>query len=221
LTRNYAAFFFDLDGTLTDSARGITNSVRHALTRLGIAETDRDRLTKFIGPPLLESFQRVYGFDEVKARRAVVFYRQYFASRGIFENKVYDGIPVLLKKLDAHGCRLAVATSKPTIYTERILRHFKIRRYFDYVVGSNMDLTRTFKYEIVAELLKLLPVSEKSAVMIGDRADDIMAARTCMIDSVAVRYGYGSDTELSEAKPTYIVNTVDQLTSLISGFIRK
>ena len=134
---------------------------------------------------------------------------------------MYDGIPELIDELDSRGFRLAIATSKPTVYTERILKHFKIRRYFEHVVGSNMDLTRASKSEVVAELFKVMPDSQRSAVMIGDRADDIMAAKACMIDSIAVGYGYGSEAELREAEPTYMVNTVDQLRSLLLGFVSK
>ena len=125
-----------------------------------------------------------------------------------------------MDELDVRGCTLAVATSKPTTYTEKILKHFRIREHFDHVVGSNMDLTRTSKKEIIAELLNFAPISGETAVMIGDRADDIKATDYFNMDSIAVNYGYGSRAELSKAQPTYFVDTVAQLESLVLGFVR-
>jgi phosphoglycolate phosphatase len=219
--KRYIRHIFDLDGTLIDSRDGVTHSIQYALVRLGITETDRGLFTGFIGPPLLESFRKWYGLDESKARQAVDYYREYFASKGMFENRIYEGIPALIRGLDSSECRLAVATSKPTLYTERILDHFGLRQYFDVVVGSNMDLTRTSKKEIIAEILRVLPNAKEPAVVIGDRADDIMAARAFDLDSVAVGYGYGSEFELDETEPTYVVRTVSELTSLLLWFIRE
>lgn len=221
LARHYSYFLFDLDGTLTDPKIGITNSILYALDKLGVSETDPKLLEKFIGPPLLESFRKWCGLDGSRARRAITHYREYFAKRGIFENQVYDGMATLLAELHTRGYHLVVATSKPTLYAERILEHFNLRQYFDHVVGSNMDLTRAFKNEIIAEVLRVIPTSRESVIMIGDRADDIMAAKIHMIDSVAVGYGYGSEAELSETKPTYIVYTVGELRSLLLKFTEK
>ena len=218
MTRHYNFFIFDLDGTLTDPKVGITNSIRYALERLDIKEKDEGRLVKFIGPPLLESFCRYYGLSDSRARQAIDYYREYFTNKGIFENQVYDGVRDLLAGLQKHKCQLVIATSKPTIYAKRILKHFRLHGYFDLVVGSNMDLTRASKSEVVAEVLKLIPDSKDSAILIGDRADDVMAAKACMIDSVAVGYGYGSESELIGIKPTYTIHTVGELTRLLLGF---
>jgi phosphoglycolate phosphatase len=219
--KHYQFFLFDLDGTLTDPKTGITNSVLYALNKLGIFEAEAERLEGFIGPPLLESFKQYYGFSDEKARRAVGYYREYFSDKGIFENRIHAGVVDLLSKLDGFECQLILATSKPTVYAERILKHFRMYQYFDLAVGSNMDLTRASKKEIIAEVLRVMPAANRSAIMIGDRADDIMAAKAYMIDSVAVCYGYGSESELSDIKPTYIVRTVGDLTSLLLGSVNK
>jgi phosphoglycolate phosphatase len=216
--QHYTTYLFDLDGTLTDPRTGITKSVLYALDKLGIPEAEPKRLETFIGPPLLESFKKSYGLSDDKARQAVTYYREYFTDVGIFENNVYEGIGDLLSRLDVLGCQLALATSKPTIYAERILEHFSLRQYFDLVVGSNMDLTRVSKDEIITEVLRVLRHAKPSGIMIGDRAEDIMAAKVCMIDSIAVGYGYGSEEELSDTKPTYIVHTVDELSTLLLRF---
>ncbi len=214
--QGYDIVLFDLDGTLTDSKIGITKSVQYALKKYNIIEDDLDRLEKFIGPPLADSFKEYYNFEERQAKQAVAYYREYFTDRGIFENIVYPGIPELLKKLCQYEKRLIVATSKPTIFAERILEHFNLKKYFSFVIGSNLDGTRVAKSEIIETVLGKLPTIKKcSVVMIGDRIHDIKGAEQNNIASIAVSYGYGSDEELKEAKPTYLVDNIDEIEDIL------
>jgi len=220
--KRYTTYLFDLDGTLTDSRAGITNSIQYALAKMGMAETDEASLEKFIGPPLLGSFRKYYGLSDDKAREAVANYREYYADKGIFENKVYDGISDLLSKLDENGCRLILATSKASLYAQKILEHFGLDLYFDSVFGSNFDLTRASKTEIIADIVGgIFQHSKDLCLMIGDHRDDILGAKENGIDSVAVTYGYGSHDELIEVDPTYIVHTVDELRALLLRFANK
>lgn len=213
----YQLILFDLDGTLTDPKVGITRAVQHALARFDISVTDLDSLKPFIGPPLHHSFARYYGFDRVQAREAVAFYREYFTDTGIYENTVYPGIPQLLDRLSAAERRLIVATSKPTIYAQRIVDHFQMSPYFTRVVGSNLDLTRTGKAEIIADILTLYPdVAREAIVMIGDREHDIIGARAHHLDAIGVTYGYGSLAELQAAGATAIAGSVAELASLLT-----
>lgn len=213
----YQLILFDLDGTLTDPKVGITRAVQHALARFDIAVTDLDSLKPFIGPPLHHSFARYYGFDRVQAREAVAFYREYFTDTGIYENTVYPGIPQLLDRLSAAERRLIVATSKPTIYAQRIVDHFQMSPYFTRVVGSNLDLTRTGKAEIIADILTLYPdVAREAIVMIGDREHDIIGARAHHLDAIGVTYGYGSLAELQAAGAIAIAGSVAELASLLT-----
>lgn len=236
----YEYILFDLDGTLTDSGPGITRCVQYALHKMGIEEPDLDKLRPFIGPPLLDSFHEFYGFDEAQGRQAVVYYREHFTNRGIFENQVYPGIEKLLADLKAAGKKLAVASSKPEVYVERILEHFGLRTYFDVVVGSGLDGTRTQKEEVVEEALRcLLPenlfqelmdrkggkadgqlqkyVERKNSavVMAGDRRFDVEGAKEYHIASVGTAYGYALPGELSEAGADVIVETVEELENVL------
>lgn len=212
---SYQFILFDLDGTLTDPGEGIANSVRYALKRYGIVEADDAVLKKFIGPPLHLSFSEFYAFDEVKAKEAVAYYREYFAQTGIFENRLIDGIPELLAGLQQKGKTLLVASSKPTVFVEKILSHFSLAVYFTHVVGSNLDGTRTDKAEVVQyALCQLGQVARGQAVMVGDRKHDVMGAKANGIDSVGVTFGYGSVEEMAMANPTYIVHRVDELRDL-------
>lgn len=214
---------FDLDGTLTDPKEGITTCVQYALSAFGIEEPDLEKLTPFIGPPLKESFMEFYEFDEEKAEAAVEKYRERFAETGIFENRIYDDIPQLIRKLKGNHKKLAVASSKPTVFVERILEHFEIRKFFDVVVGSELDGSRTDKEEVIAEALRQLygedaddiEQKKKNTVMIGDRKYDVTGAKAEGVMSVAVSYGYGPLDELKIAKPDYIVRSVAELEKVL------
>ncbi len=214
----YSHIFFDLDGTLTDPGLGITNSVAYALERYGIRVTERSELFCFIGPPLVDSFMRYYGFSAADARAAVDVYREYFADRGIFENEVYPGIPALLKRLRAAGLKLVMATSKPEEFAVRIAEHFGIAESFDCIAGAAMDETRTQKWEVIEYALKRCGVTDRSAVlMVGDREHDVLGAKRCGLACLGVLYGYGSREELEQAGAVAVVPTVEAIGDYISA----
>ncbi len=207
---SYRLVLFDLDGTLTDPKIGITKSVQYALTKLGIDPPSPDALTPFIGPPLHVTFAQRYQMDPAVVSQAVAHYREYFSVRGMYENHMYEGIPTLLRELRTGPRRLVVATSKPAVFAEKILDHFGIRVFFDDVVGSHLDGTRSTKTEVIACALERYP-GVRDAVMIGDRVQDVIGAQDNAIDSIGVTYGYGTPAELSEAHPTYLANTLDEI----------
>lgn len=214
--KTYNVILFDLDGTLTDSSLGIINSIIYALNRYDIKIEDTALLRKFLGPPLHESFKLFYGFDNEKAMEAVKFYREYFSTKGIFENTVYNGIPLLLEELNAKGKKVILATSKPQKFTDIIMEHFDLAKYFAFIAGSNMDGTRSKKAEVIEYTMQSCKITDKSkAVMIGDRKHDIIGAKAAGIDSVGVEYGYGDYDELSSAGATHIVKTVKELGRLL------
>lgn len=209
---------FDLDGTLTDPKEGITRCVQYALKFFGIDEPDLDRLTRFIGPPMIHSFKEFYHFDEDKARAALEKYRERFNTVGIFENGVFEGIPQMLKELKAHGKIVALATSKPEIQAVRILEKYGLKQYFDVVVGSELDGTRGEKADVIREVfarLNLASSKQGQALMIGDRKYDIIGAKACGLHSVGVRFGYAEENELEKAGADYIVESVEDLKSFL------
>lgn len=220
----YRYLLFDLDGTLTDPKEGITTSVQYALKAFGIEETDLDKLTPFIGPPLRDSFMNFYGFSEGQAEEAVAKYREWFVPKGIFQNAVYEGIAQILKELKRNGKVLAVASSKPQVFVEKILEHFEIREYFSVVVGSWLDGARSSKEEVVEEALRQLKEAGKHeqseveahhTVMIGDRKYDIEGGKEHGLVTVGVSFGYAQEGELEEAGADYVVNTVEELGRLL------
>ncbi len=207
----YRAILFDLEGTLTASAEGITKSVQYALLKLGIDEPDLKKLEGFIGPPLLDQFMNAYGMDETTARQAVVYYRERYEEKGIYENEVYPGVRELLKALKAQGYQLGVASSKPVFYVKQILERFGLTGFFAVIEGSQMDGRRTSKGEVIQEALKNLKMENcrEQTVMVGDRKHDVQGAREAGIDCVAVSYGYGSVQELQQANPVMIAPAIE------------
>ncbi|WP_345891644.1 HAD hydrolase-like protein [Ruminococcus sp. OA3] len=204
---------FDLDGTLTDSAEGITKCVQYALRHFGIDEPDLEKLKHFVGPPLQEQFMKAYHMPERQAEIAVAVYRERYAKIGMYENKPYEGIEEVLKMLREEKKILGVASSKPEIYVNKILEHFHIDTYFDVVAGANMDGTRTEKDEVIEEALLRLGMTDKreDVLMVGDRFYDVEGALKCGVQCIGAGYGYGSPHELELAGAVYVADTVEDL----------
>lgn len=206
---------FDLDGTLTDPGIGITNSVMYALKQYNIVETDRKKLYPFIGPPLLESFQKYYGFSVSQANQAIEYYREYFCAGGIFENTVYEGIPEMLSELKRRGVYLALSTSKPYEFALEILQHFDLYQYFDHLGAATMDGRISRKEDVIHHLLDDLEIEDKSCVlMVGDRDQDINGAKANNLASAGVLWGYGSFDELQDAGADYLLEQPGELLEL-------
>lgn len=209
---NYKYLFFDLDGTLTDSAEGILNSIEYALGKFGIIVSDKNELNRFLGPPLVDAFMEFYGFTEEKAKQTVVYYRERFREIGIFENTVYDGIPKLLETLKSKGYKLVMATSKPEEYAKRIADHFDLTKYFTYIAGATFDGKIGTKKEVIEYAISTLNIQNKSDIlMIGDRHHDVEGSKALGIECLGVLYGYGSRDELEKAGAAYIAETVSDI----------
>lgn len=219
----YQYILFDLDGTLTDPKLGITSCVQYALKYQGIDEPDLDKLEPFIGPPLVDSFMNFYQMSEDDAKFCIEKYRERFRTVGLYENKIYDGIAPMLQRLHADGRYLAIASSKPTVFVIRILEHFEIAEYFDVVVGSELDGTRSRKEEVVQEALRRLcdggrvMLNEENCAMVGDRKFDVEGAKAYGLAAIGVSYGYAAEGELEEAGAAYIVNDVIELEKILVG----
>lgn len=215
---NYEIILFDLDGTVTEPGLGITNAVMYALDKYNIQVMDRTELYRFIGPPLRDSFRDFYGFSDEQAEEAVRFYREYYGKTGLFENEVYAGMDALLAGLKSAGFTVAMATSKPQEYSERILEHFGLSGYFDFVAGATMDGSRSKKGDVIAYALDSLKITDRARVlMVGDRRQDMIGAKENGLDALGVLYGYGDRAELTKAGADHIAETVQELTEFLLG----
>ena len=214
----YKYLLFDLDGTLTDSQEGITKSVSYALINLGVEDLPEDIKLRFIGPPLKDSFPKYCGFDEETTEKAIALYRERYSKVGKFENRPYEGIPELLKKLKDDNRVLVIASSKPTGFVEDILNKFDLRQYFDIISAADLSGKKCEKEDVIKEALEILNLKngDKNVVMIGDRHYDINGAKYFNIDSIGVNYGFAFDkNELKDAGATYVVETVEELGELL------
>lgn len=206
---------FDLDGTVADNGEGICKSAQYALDFFGIHHEPVENLRRFVGPPLQESFQVLYGFSPAQAKLAVEKYRERYRVKGVYENKLYPGIPALLEEL-SHRAAVCLATSKPEVFSRKILEMGGVLPYFTRAVGSELDGRRTDKAEVIQEVLRQLGNPDRAqAVMVGDRKHDILGARACGLESIGVEYGFAPERELEEAGADHIVPTVEALRGLL------
>lgn len=216
--KNYTHILFDLDGTLTDSSEGIINCVIEAFSKFGIEIKDRNELKCFIGPPLAQTFHSYYGLDEEQTKEAIQFFRKRYEVTGLFENRLYDGIAEALSYLKSNGKTLMMATSKPYVFAEKILEHFNIRQYFDFISGATMDEKRVEKEEVIKYIIDTYPDLDRSKMlMVGDTKYDILGAKQFSIDSMGVLYGFGTKKELEDAGAEYIVATPLELKTIAGG----
>ncbi|MBC8137798.1 MAG: HAD family hydrolase [Fibrella sp.] len=206
---------FDLDGTLTDPATGITRCIAHALTALGHPTPSEEVLRSCIGPPLQTTFPMLLNESPGESSltdRAIALYRERFVPVGMYENAVYPGIPELLARLYAGGCKLYVATSKPTVFAKEIVRHFGMEAFFVAVYGSELSGERVHKPDLIAYILQQENIAPETAIMVGDRKYDILGARACSLyAAVGVTYGYGGPDELREAGADALCDDPEEL----------
>jgi len=214
----YQHVFFDLDGTLIDSKKGIFNSVQYSLNSMHIPFEDRPSdLNPFIGPPLRDSFMNLFHFSPEIAEEATTKYREYYSTKGLYEYELYDGIPEALEFLAGSGLLLSVVTSKAEIYAKLIIKSTGLKHLFQTITGCETDGRRSDKQELILHsLYKLKLKASSGSIMVGDRLYDIRGAKEAGISSCAVLYGYGSRKELIAEKPDIIINSPSDLRFIAS-----
>ena len=222
---------FDLDGTLSESAPGITKSVQYALSALGIDEPDLKKLETFVGPPLNVEFRRLYHFDDDTTEFAVMKYREYYTkNNAIFDCNMYPGTEEMLIACKEAGIRMAVASSKPHPFVIRILENYGILSYFDIVIGSGLDDEKraagtdqkTFIVQTALEKLRMLDACtddesfRQSCSMVGDRSFDIIGAKENHVCAIGVTFGYGSKEELISSGADCIAHSMEELRKILT-----
>lgn len=211
-----AAVFLDLDGTLTDPKPGITAAVRHALVSLGLPAPDPDELTWTIGPPLIESFERLGVPDP---QEALALYRAHYTAGGLFDAAPFPGVLASLAAMRDEGHRLYIATAKPHAYARRVTAHFGIAAYMNDEFGPELDGTHNDKADLLAHALRVTKERPDTAVMVGDRRHDIDAARANGMAAIAVEWGYGTSDEHADAD--LVLARPDELAAGVLGFLRR
>lgn len=213
--------FFDLDGTLTDPAPGIVASLRHVAESLGLPTLSDARARSLIGPPLREGIGGLLGTDEPEAiERGVALYREYFATQGMFENRVFDGAIETLETLRQRGFDLHLVTSKALPFAKQITTHFGLSEYLSAEFGADLSGARSDKATLIAGALSELGLEPPEAMMVGDRKHDLSGARACGIAAIGVLWGYGSMQELAAEDPARLVIDIADLADVISELSR-
>ncbi|WP_294373678.1 HAD family hydrolase [uncultured Clostridium sp.] len=216
MEKDFKYLLFDLDGTLTDSGEGITKAVKYALEYFGIQVEDLNELKKFVGPPLNDSYKRFYGFDDEQAELGIKKFREYYVEKGIYENKVYDGIEKMLKTLKDNGKTLIIATSKPEAHAKIVLDHFDLAKYFDFICGADFEETRVKKGDVIKYAIETAKIKDlDKTIMIGDREHDVIGARENGLKCIGVLYGYGNPVELTQARAFKVVKTPEELLEIL------
>ena len=209
---NAPVLLFDLDGTLTDPQPGIVGCIRHALDRLGQPSPTEERLVSFIGPPLRGAFATLLDTsDRRRVEEAMTLYRERYGTVGLFENTVYSGVAEMLDEARATGSPCFVATGKPLVYTSQIVKHFGLMDRFAALYGSELDGRFDDKAELLEHLLRRERIPAHDAIMIGDRAADVVAAKKNGLRSVGVLWGFGDDAELEDAGADALCASPDDL----------
>lgn len=215
----FANVLVDLDGTLTDPFAGIASCIRHAMVCMARECPSEAEMRRAIGPPLRQTFGRLLGTeDATRIDEAMRFYRERYAVTGLFENEVYPGLADLMSRLKLAGCRLFVATSKPNVYAKRILDHFGLTQYFAGIYGSELNGVRDHKRDLLGFLMVQEQLRADESVMVGDRGQDMLAAKAHRLAAVGVTWGYGSRQELSEAGADVLCTTPAEVFQFVTEF---
>ena len=186
---------FDLDGTLTDPKEGIVNCIRFAMQQLSMPLDEAASLDWCIGPPLQQSFATLLGPEPARIQEALDAYRSRFKEIGIYENRLYPGIPKMLGELSP-AATLYVATSKPTVFAKEIVRHFELSSYFKNVYGSELNGENSDKAALLEKIISAEGLDRQATVMVGDRKHDMIGAAKNQIRGLGAAWGYGSKEEL-------------------------
>jgi phosphoglycolate phosphatase len=209
---------FDLDGTLTDPRQGIVGCIRYALDQIGRSCPGDDVIASFIGPPLRATFSTLLATsDNGLIEKAVARYRERYEDSGIYETRVYDGIRAMLECFERKNSALFVATSKPSVYAERILKHCGLDRYFCHIYGSELDGRFDDKAELLKHMLAMEAIGAEATIMVGDRAADILAAKANGMHSIGALWGYGSQAELHDAGAERLCSSPGDLGSFLTS----
>ncbi len=213
--KTYKALIFDLDGTLSDSHKGVYNSLAYGFEKVGLPPPDLQP-SDYIGPPVRQTLMGVL-HDEAMTERILPFYQERYSAIGLYENDLYEGAPEMLAALRGKGYTMIIATTKPEVDAKSLLTHFDILRFFDFVAGASLDGTREAKTDVLRYGLAETKIDPATAVMIGDRHHDMEGARAIGAEAIGVLYGFGTAEELSPYQPVYLAPTLRDLQAYLGA----
>ena len=211
--KKYDVIAFDLDGTLSDPAKGLIQGFVYCFKKLGLPYDNQEELRKYIGPSLYEEWQEDFGFTPQEANDAIEVFREYYNIYGWWDNELYDGIPEMLSALKKAGKKVVLATSKPLDTAKKVLALFGLTDYFDFIGGA-VSHQNDQKWQVLNWSLSSVgvdlndPDSLAKCILVGDRKYDAEGAKICGIDSMGVLYGHGTEEEIYASGFTMYASTV-------------
>jgi len=209
--------FCDLDGTIVDSHPGIYRCLRFALPEIGLGHLTDEQIRAILGPPLHYSLKEVHGKTDEDVDRFIVKYRSVYFGGGEYEFEIFPGMDQVIRDIAASNRTLVLATAKPIESATRVLTAAGLLDCFDAVSGSELDLQRQGKADVIAHGLELVHApADVTAVMIGDRKEDILGARAHGFMSIGAQWGYADDDELQSAGADHVVDSADALRNLLN-----
>lgn len=209
---------FDLDGTLSNPTRGLVSAIKYGFDKMGLPKSSDESLKKYIGPPLRESFERDYSLTSKESEECVRLFREYFSVYGWWDNEIYEGVRDLLACLKKKGKKIILATSKPQIFAEKILKLFEIEEYFDFIGAATLDKRRETKEQVLNFALLETGIDEKTksgVILVGDTKFDVEGARLCGISSLGVLWGFGKRSELEAEGADYIAENIEEAKKIL------
>jgi phosphoglycolate phosphatase len=215
---DWTCILFDLDGTILDSAPGITATLAYTFEKLGMPVPPPAKLLEYVGPPLLDSFRDLAGFGAAESVDVLEIYRKRYLDYGALDSAVYPGIAALLRDIQDSPIPLSLATSKPELPATLMLNHFNLATAFDVITGASEDEVRSRKADVVAEALnrlRLIGADTSRPVMVGDRHHDVVGAAEHDVPTIFVTWGYGSPAE--QVGAIAVVDTPEELRGLLLG----
>lgn len=198
MTQPWTCILFDLDGTISDSAPGITSSLGYMFEKMGREVPGPEELLAWVGPPILESFRVRAGMDEVESAQALAIYRQHYLEKNAQGSPIFAGVPKILRAIHRAGVPLALATSKPEFPASVILDNGNLTQYFRVIAGSSIDEIRSAKKDVIEEAMRrfrMIGVDTTRPIMVGDRKHDVEGAAAHGIPAIFVEWGYGPEAE--------------------------
>lgn len=213
---HYTAVLLDLDGTITDSAPGITDTLAWTFTKLGIPVPSSEELLRYVGPPIMDSFRDLAGLNLEQREQALAVYRERYLDRGAYDSALYPGMAAVIRDIKSAGLPLSLATSKPELPATLMLEHFTVAHHFDIITGASADEVRSAKADVVAEALvrlKNMGADLTRPIMIGDRVHDVEGAAAHGVPTIGVSWGYAAEGEFEHA--IAVAHSTDELRELI------
>ncbi len=207
----------DLDGTLTDTEEGVVNSFLYSLSKIGVTVEDRTSMRWIIGPPILDSYKQMLSCTDEEAKKLLAGYREYYNDRGIWENRLYDGVEEMMHRLFDGGKILFTATSKPDVFAKRILDKHDVSKYFKYIYGSTLDGKISTKEDVLLHIINSESINIEDCVLVGDTKYDIIGAREVGMDVIGIKWGFGTDEEFVSFPPDILLETPNEVSDLLLG----